>query len=266
MKKQIIFTVIQLTISAFLFAQDRLPSNPTPGKCYIRTVAAETYNIHEETYPVFTGGEINPSALDTIVLTLCPASTHWGYKSSMENCRSNDPKDCMTLCLIDYPEETVELVVVKDPEKYGNAEFQTFEIKEIDNVGGEISWEEIECTLTNYNNLPILFYPNDIELREQDKNIIDSELLELMEEKPNIRIEISSHTDARGYAEINRDLSEDRAEAVIDHLVSKGVQRSRLLAKGYGEERLKNHCKDGIDCTEQEHAENERTEFRVISN
>jgi outer membrane protein OmpA-like peptidoglycan-associated protein len=59
-------------------------------------------------------------------------------------------------------------------------------------------------------------------------------------------------------------LSQQRANSVVNYLVSKGISRSRLTAKGYGETRLVNKCANGVECTEGQHQQNRRTEFRVI--
>ena len=83
--------------------------------------------------------------------------------------------------------------------------------------------------------------------------------------KGNVKVAISSHTDSRGSASANLQLSEQRAKAVANYLISKGINASRLVAKGFGETRLKNRCSDGLSCTEQEHAVNRRTEFRVLN-
>ena len=96
--------------------------------------------------------------------------------------------------------------------------------------------------------------------------MIDSKLLKLMKDKPNIRVEIASHTDSRGSSEANLVLSQSRAESVVNYIVSGGIQRYRLVAKGYGETQLKNGCFDGINCSEAQHAVNRRTEFRVLNN
>jgi len=90
-----------------------------------------------------------------------------------------------------------------------------------------------------------------------------SRLYWLMVFNPELQLEISSYTDSRGSAEYNRHLSQRRADAIVNWLVKKGVSRSRLIAKGYGEERLVNSCQDGVTCTENEHQNNRRTEFRV---
>ena len=89
------------------------------------------------------------------------------------------------------------------------------------------------------------------------------ELLTIMKNS-SIRIEIGSHTDSQGSDEANLKISEQRAKAIYDYLVSNGISRNRLLAKGYGESQLINHCKDGVNCSEEEHRQNRRTVFKVL--
>ncbi|MBI3511488.1 MAG: OmpA family protein [Bacteroidetes bacterium] len=85
----------------------------------------------------------------------------------------------------------------------------------------------------------------------------------VMKRDPGITIEISSHTDSRGSDKANLDLSQKRAQAVVDYLVKSGIDKKRLVAIGYGESKLLNRCSNGIDCTEEEHAKNRRTEFKI---
>jgi len=85
-----------------------------------------------------------------------------------------------------------------------------------------------------------------------------------MLKKPEIRVEINAHTDARSSDDFNLDLSERRAKAVVDYLVSRGIKRSRMVYHGYGETQLVNHCSNGVDCSDELHAKNRRTEFRVL--
>jgi outer membrane protein OmpA-like peptidoglycan-associated protein len=59
-------------------------------------------------------------------------------------------------------------------------------------------------------------------------------------------------------------LSEKRAKSAVDYLISQGIDAARLKAKGYGETKLLNRCADGVQCTEEEHALNRRTEIKVL--
>lgn len=78
-----------------------------------------------------------------------------------------------------------------------------------------------------------------------------------------LKVEIGVHSDARDGADAAR-LDQRRADAIVDYLVSRAVKRDRLVAKGYGFTRLKNHCAPGVTCTEAEHAQNRRVEFTVL--
>lgn len=90
-------------------------------------------------------------------------------------------------------------------------------------------------------------------------------LVQIMKENPAIRIELGSHTDSRADDKYNDVLSQKRAESAVAYIVSKGVDAGRMTAKGYGETQLVNKCSNGINCTEEEHQANRRTEFKVVS-
>ncbi|MVT08210.1 OmpA family protein [Chitinophaga tropicalis] len=78
------------------------------------------------------------------------------------------------------------------------------------------------------------------------------------------KVEIATHTDARSSESYNMKLSQKRAESIVSYLISKGIARERLVAKGYGESRLINRCADGVSCSEEEHQANRRTEFTIL--
>jgi len=87
----------------------------------------------------------------------------------------------------------------------------------------------------------------------------------LLQDNPAIiQIELSSHTDSRGLDDANMLLSENRAKAAVDYIVSKGIARSRMVAKGYGETRLINGCDNNTECDDSLHQQNRRTEFKVL--
>jgi outer membrane protein OmpA-like peptidoglycan-associated protein len=89
-------------------------------------------------------------------------------------------------------------------------------------------------------------------------------LVQTLKDNPGIRIELSSHTDSRADDKYNDVLSQKRAESAVQYLTSRGIDASRMIAKGYGERVLVNGCKNDVKCTEEEHQANRRTEFKVI--
>lgn len=90
-------------------------------------------------------------------------------------------------------------------------------------------------------------------------------VLAILKEYPQMQIELRSHTDARATDVYNMRLSENRARAAMDYLVSRGIPASRLVAHGYGETEVVNGCVDGVVCSESDHQQNRRTEFKVLA-
>ena len=86
-----------------------------------------------------------------------------------------------------------------------------------------------------------------------------------------MKVELSAHTDSRGSDAYNDKLSQARAQSCVDYLVGKGVDKSRLVAKGYGEKQLIVSDAEIDKLTsevvkEEEHQKNRRTEFKIIAN
>ncbi len=111
--------------------------------------------------------------------------------------------------------------------------------------------------------VPNIFWDyNKWDIREDAVPYLES-LVTLFRNNQNLKFEIRSHSDSRGSYEFNDDLSEKRAKEVVDYLVKRGVPRSIVISKGYGERELLNECGDGVQCDEAKHQENRRTEFIV---
>jgi len=84
-----------------------------------------------------------------------------------------------------------------------------------------------------------IFYDlNKADLRPESTVALD-DLVEILNDNNTITIELSAHTDFRGSNESNQDLSQRRAQSVVDYLIKKGIKAERLTAKGYGEEKPK---------------------------
>ena len=172
----------------------------------------------------------------------------------------------------EIPEETITVktrVLVKDETTVAEEVPAVYEEVTKDVLvkqGGLTVWKEVPCDVEPVAELiPILYKLGSAQLTEVSKKIIDERLYTMLTANPDMRIELNSHTDSRGSAAANLNLSQRRAESVVNYLVAKGINRSRLVAKGYGETKLLNKCKDGVTCPESEHQKNRRTEFRILN-
>lgn len=94
-------------------------------------------------------------------------------------------------------------------------------------------------------------------------------IVAVMKENPTMKIELGSHTDCRSSKAFNLKLSDKRAKASASYIVSKGIDQSRIYGKGYGESQPINacHCEGTVvvPCTEEQHQQNRRTEFIVVT-
>ncbi|WP_289057800.1 OmpA family protein [uncultured Flavobacterium sp.] len=141
--------------------------------------------------------------------------------------------------------------------------------------GGEI--KDVNFELSNYDDLvvkkqgvekvdvnPIYFDYNKYNITPKAVEEL-SKVVFVMQKFPNIRIKIESHTDSRGKDAYNLKLSDNRAKSTRDYILSQGIDASRIeSAIGYGETRLVNRCKNGVKCSEEEHAQNRRSDFIII--
>ena len=100
-------------------------------------------------------------------------------------------------------------------------------------------------------------------IRNGDAEELDA-LAQLMKQYPSMEIELIAHTDSRGDEDYNLDLSVKRAESAKRYLIGKGIADYRVEAFGYGESEIRNHCKNGVDCSDEEHQFNRRTEVKVV--
>lgn len=100
-------------------------------------------------------------------------------------------------------------------------------------------------------------------LRPESKIELDK-LYEFLIKNDNVKVELSSHTDSRGSDASNQKLSQARAQSCVEYLISKGINTKNIVAKGYGETKLVNRCKNGVKCSEDEHQANRRTEIKIL--
>jgi outer membrane protein OmpA-like peptidoglycan-associated protein len=101
-------------------------------------------------------------------------------------------------------------------------------------------------------------------LRPEGKLELDK-LVKYMKEHPDLKVELSSHTDSRGSDKYNMKLSKNRAKSCVDYIISQGIAKKLITAQGYGETKLRNNCSNGVKCTKEEHQANRRTELKLIT-
>ncbi|PCI03800.1 MAG: hypothetical protein COB81_03170 [Flavobacteriaceae bacterium] len=126
-----------------------------------------------------------------------------------------------------------------------------------------IQVREMLMVKVNPNNLSFVLNKNtltDALIKELNK------VITIMEKHPYIRLEINIHTDSRANDNLNMSLSKERAQKIIDYLISKDISSDRLTGDGYGETQLLNHCSNGVKCKNYEHLKNRRIEFIVLDN
>lgn len=118
--------------------------------------------------------------------------------------------------------------------------------------------KDVEIVLDN------IYYDFDKwDIREDARPTLDT-LSNMLRQNPDIHIELASHTDCRGNDAYNMNLSQKRAEGVVQYLISKGIDSDRLTPKGYGASMPVEEC-ICENCTEEEHQRNRRTTFKILN-
>ncbi len=147
------------------------------------------------------------------------------------------------------------------------SQIETISTKEYDRnttlfVKLEICLTYVDCNVA----VPLenIHFDLDKDFVREDAKTEFNKLVAFMKDNPSVIVELSSHTDSQGSDAYNIDLSQRRATNSKAYIVSQGINPKRLIAKGYGETRLLNRCKNGVECADKEHEINRRTEFKVL--
>lgn len=119
--------------------------------------------------------------------------------------------------------------------------------------------------LTNKLKLnPIYFDYGGYTIRKSSKLELDK-IINILKSRPNISIQVKSHTDSRGKDDYNLRLSKNRAKTTMDYIIIEGgISKDRVWGDGYGESQLINKCSNGVKCSEAEHELNRRSEFIIV--
>ncbi len=114
-------------------------------------------------------------------------------------------------------------------------------------------------------NLQIIYFDLDKSFIRPDAEVELQKIIATLKQNPSLKIDVRSHTDSRANNNYNMYLSERRAKSTIKYIVEKGgIDRSRVIGRGYGETSLINECADGVNCSEEKHQLNRRSEFIVL--
>lgn len=156
-------------------------------------------------------------------------------------------------------------VVVGSHKGYLNDERSVKTVNDIDQPALVVNLNLPDQFVSNKVNINTIYFDFDkYNIRPDAAKELDK-VVQVMNEYPELLIEAGSHTDSRGKDKYNMKLSERRAKATVDYIVSKGIDASRITYKGYGETQLVNQCSNKVKCTEQEHQMNRRTEFTIAN-
>jgi outer membrane protein OmpA-like peptidoglycan-associated protein len=260
-------------------SKGRFRTDVKPGN-YVVIISKKGYQTKQIRLPISKPG--NELAAQLEKTSLATGKIQW--IPTVFNYTSNAPLAGATLILVDKggkkdtlitdasgtlehyinPESKYRVDIVQGGRMLGSAEVNS------------IGWPDISKPM--YQNisvaplmpgsaieLPNIYYNfNDATLRPDARKDLDL-VVALLRQQPTVAVELRSHTDSRGTNEYNQDLSQRRANGVVEYLVTAGIPRNRLVPVGLGESELRNNCRDGSNCTEQEHGRNRRTEVRMVT-
>lgn len=263
---------------AFITSQNSIVNTTLKVNQAYEIIASKDYFIQTE--QVFVKTE-NIKRDTTIYRTVFLKPTTINVKIKVVNKKSKEPitaskvrirkiKDNDEEIVFTDEEGFVELVVDREEKYWASASKKGFIDGETPFQTGNQTGKIIELELElpeivkgDKFKLENIFYDYDAATLRQESESALNQLAEFLLEN-NLRIELSAHTDARGSATYNKKLSQRRAQSCVDYLVARGISPSNIIAIGYGESLLVNKCKDGVNCSEEEHQENRRTEVKIL--
>ena len=160
-------------------------------------------------------------------------------------------------------DKNYKIVLRKEGYFAKTTDLSTSGLGNIDTIRKDLAIAKLELN-KSYTLQNVLYEFGKSTLTENSKAVLDN-LYQILVENPSFIIELSSHTDGIGSDEGNMKLSQARAESCVAYLISKGVAKDRMVAKGYGKSKPKvpNTTEDGKD-DPAGRAINRRTEFQII--
>ena len=154
--------------------------------------------------------------------------------------------------------------IVGDKETFQDDDKALITVNDIVEVPIAVALALTPDVIENKINIENIYFDLDkSNIRPEAATELDKLVL-IMKENPELIIEAGSHTDSRQTDNYNNSLSTRRAKSTRRYIISKGISKKRITVKGYGETQLTNKCADDVECTDEEHQANRRTEFRIV--
>lgn len=131
-------------------------------------------------------------------------------------------------------------------------------------VAINLELEPVEVIVTDKEVLlnNVYFEYNKSNITAQGASELDK-LVKVLNNNPQMKIFVKAHTDTKGSADYNLKLSDQRAQATVQYVISKGINKDRISGKGFGFSEPKVNCQE---CTEEQDAQNRRSEFLIVKN
>jgi outer membrane protein OmpA-like peptidoglycan-associated protein len=183
---------------------------------------------------------------------------------------------------LNTPAQSIEKVILSDAKGVVIKEYKTggvvntikmpllsADLQKITSVSLDDPWLNIAVGNNNTTQQTVVipekvyFELNDFKITKEACVILDK-VIQVMKVNPKIKMEVSSHTDSQGSDEYNLELSKKRAKSAVDYMIAHGIAKELASGVGYGETKLMNKCANGIACSEDEHAQNRRLEFKIM--
>ena len=114
-------------------------------------------------------------------------------------------------------------------------------------------------------DIKIIYFDLDKSKIRPDAAVDIAKIIQVMKDNPTIKVDVRSHTDSRQTFKYNEALSDRRAKATMAWMIKNGISKDRISGRGYGETQLVNNCADGVECSEEDHQRNRRSEFIITA-
>ncbi|GGE23455.1 OmpA family protein [Psychroflexus planctonicus] len=153
--------------------------------------------------------------------------------------------------------------LIRSGNAYEDSFKQNLQLEEGDDLG--VTQAGKGDDLRNILQLDPIYFDLDKSNIRQDAEVELQKVIAVLKSYPEMKIDVRSHTDSRAGDAYNKILSEKRAKSTVAYIAEKGISANRVSGKGYGETQLVNNCSNNVDCTEEEHALNRRSEFIILN-